>query len=143
MRVLDSRFGAVCGYLATVCGLMLIVTHLASQVAGQATVLLTEYLPQSSSAERALSRVEREIEIAQSFRRSSEYASKFEVLTAPALPVRLLAAKMDLAEAADISLTKAVPRRARLASRRTGQRVALSAGEIFGRRFGVLTVASR
>jgi hypothetical protein len=144
MRVLHSRTGTVCGYLATLGCLALMVVHLSSHVALQAGTFVTQYFPYDPPLPRLLSRVEREIEVAQSFQRS-EYdpSHKIVVLTAPALPAPLLAARLDRAEEADIGSLKAAHRRTRLASRRATQKATLSAGEIFGRRFGVLMVASR
>ncbi len=141
MRVLANKWTGIAVYLASVAGACILCAHLSHHVAKQAVALALPYFPEE--APRQITLVERrQIEAAQTTHvlRTAAKTNEF-VLTATATPPQVLAAQMDLAEKADLSAVQPAPRRARLASRRIAPPV-LSAGDEFGRRFGVLTVAS-
>jgi hypothetical protein len=126
-------------YLALLSGLFLVVVHLSSHVAVQAIALALPLFPDSGA--RPPSRVERrQLEIAQSHPEAQE--QRVASLTAPAASAGVMAAQLDRAELFDLS--DRPPRRPlRNALRRGTPPTALSAGEEFGKRFGILTMASR
>ena len=141
MRVQVNKWAGIAVYLASVSGACFVCALLSHHVAKQAVALALPYLPDEGP--RQLSLVERrQIEAVQTTHALPTAAETNEfVLTAHATPPQVMAAQLDLAEKADLSAVKPAPRRARSTSRRVAPPV-LSAADEFGRRFGVLTVAS-
>jgi hypothetical protein len=141
MRVQINKWAGIAVYLASVSGACIACALLSHHVAKQAVALVLPYLPDESP--RQLSLVERrQIEAVQATHALPTGAETTEfVLTAPATPPQVMAAQLDLAEKADLSSTQRPPKPIRSTSRRIPRPV-LSAADEFGRRFGVLTVAS-
>jgi hypothetical protein len=142
MRVLANKWTGIAVYLASVVGAFILCAHLSHHVAKQAVALALPYMPEETP--RQITLVERrQIEAAHTTHvlRTASETNEY-VLAAPATPPQILAAQLDLAEKEDLSSVQPAPRRARSTSRRVAPPV-LSAADIFGRRFGVLTVASR
>lgn len=140
MRVVGRGYGEVALYLGCVACLVLVTAQLAAYVTVQAMALAATHLPEQGP--RPLSRVERQmavIETAAIVEKKPDVA----VLEMPATPVKLLAAQLDQAEQADRGAFQPAARPARHAARRVQSPTRLSAGEEFGRRFGVMIVASR
>jgi hypothetical protein len=140
MCVLNTRYGGVAAYLALVCTLILLLANLSSHVVSQVIALALPHFPDKGP--RPLSRVERQIVAAEAAPLPPEQTIRLVVLNAPAESAKVLAARMDLAEKADLRGIPPAHRPIRQAARRIPAPVAISAGEEFGRRFGVM-VASR
>ncbi len=143
MRVLVNKWTGVAVYLASVCGICVFCMNLSGRVATQAIALALPYFPDQGPRQHSL--VERrQIDAAQAAQPRPEGAEiKKAALTVPSTSPQILAAQLDLAEKEDLSVSQPTPRRFRYCSRRVPPPFSLSAADEFGRRFGVLTVASR
>ncbi len=142
MRVVGNRWLGLAVYLASVSGACLVCAYLSHHVAKQAVAVALPYFPDETPRQPSL--VERrQIEANQAILAlAATEETNAAALTAPAMPPQVLAAQLDRLEKADLSGVQPAPRRVRSASRRVAPPV-LSAADEFGRRFGVLTVATR
>jgi hypothetical protein len=139
MRAFTNKTWAMAAYLALVSSLFIVVVDLSSHVATRAVAIALPLFPYTGP--RPPSRVElRELEIAQ-FR--PHHDRTVTVLTVPAGSPQFLAAQLDETEIFDLAAEPPGRQPARKVSRRSAPAVTLSAGEEFGKRFGVLTMASR
>ncbi len=140
MRAFTNKTWATAAYLASVCSLLILVVNLSSLVATRAISIALPLF--QNTGPRPPSRVEqRELEIALS--RPEAHDRRVAVLTAPAASLQFLAAQLDETEIFDLAAEPPGRHPARKASRRSAPAVALSAGDEFGKSFGVLIMASR
>ena len=152
MQVPVNQCAGIVIYLLAITGISLFATKLSSVVAEQASVLALPYLDDSPPKLSLIER--RRIEAMQAAQPLPEGARRrVAALEAPSAPAGIFAARLDLAERED-GLETAASTLVTSYSSLTGpgersrvrikhsMRTDLSAGDIFNRSFGVLTVAA-
>lgn len=138
------KLSSLAAYFAFVAGLAGLCVSLSRHVGTQTATLALSYVV--SDRARSPTLVERrQIEAGPAVAASHpEISDAPAVLEVPAVPVRVLAAGMDLAERLDLaSLEPQGLRRGRSRASRTKSPTRVAAADVFGRSFGVMLMASR
>ncbi|MDQ8700732.1 hypothetical protein [Hyphomicrobium sp. LHD-15] len=147
MHPLLMRFASLSIYLVFVAGLGAACFQLSRHVGVEAMAFALTYAkpPAQAQVQRRLTLVERrQVELPSVNSTAPAITTATSVPPAPETPLPALAAQMDLAEASRLEdLTPAVRRAGRSRALAASKAAGRSAGEVFGRNFGVLLVASR
>ena len=147
MHPLFMRFASLAIYLVFVTGIGTVCLQLSRHVGAEAVALALTYAkpPAQAQVQRRLTLVERrQVELPVVNSTAPAITTATSVPPAPETPLPALAAQMDLAEASRLEdLPPAVRRVGRSRALAASKAVGRSAGEVFGRNFGVLLVASR
>lgn len=144
---LFMRFASLAIYLVFVTGIGAVCLQLSRHVGSEVVALALTYAtpPAQAQVQRRLTLVERrQVELPVVNSTAPAITTATSVPPAPETPLPALAAQMDLAEASRLEdLPPAVRRTGRSRALAASKAVGRSAGEVFGRNFGVLLVASR
>lgn len=140
MRAVVAKLSGVAVYLAFVAGLGSLCVHLSSHFATHAVIAAQPYF--AAKGERRLTLVERRRIEATVVAVADPLLDDTFIPDAPATPLPLLAAQMDISEKADLAKPVRTARNTR-ARGPQAKPTRVAAADVFGRSFGVMVMASR